>query len=207
MAKSDEAILSTVTHKVRLLSFPQIVRTWWPHVRTPSSPRSAITGLVRGGWLTQIAVKAHPELPLTEPVLAWRPRDPTPNFSALAHHVRKRFGDAVEQTTVYLATPLAARTLGGFAGKLKRDSVTHDIHLGGLYVRLLRNNPEEASLWISEDELAPEREDQVLPDAILRKPDGTLLRVVEFCGSSYTADRLSHIHFDCLARDVPYEFW
>ena len=115
---------------------------------------------------------------------------------------------ARREVTVYLATRRAAAIFGGRAdGKIKNPSqVTHDIHLGALYLKFVREAPTLAAGWIGEDILAPTREHQKLPDAILHDGEGRPRLVIEF-GGSYPTERVRDFHEDCAARGLPYELW
>jgi hypothetical protein len=161
---------------------------------------------VDGGWLRRHAVKAEPELPLEAPIFTWRPGEGAPPFGVLAHRIRSRWQGRPRQAVVYLSTPRAATVFGGIAPTVKPQNVTHDLHVTTLYLRLLVATPADASAWLLEDFLAPEREDQVLPDAVLRDPGGRDRLVIEFAGK-YPAERLARFHADCNARDLPYELW
>lgn len=203
MTDSERDVLQTLTSRVPLLSLGQLARTWFP----AAEAAHALGQLCGSGWLKRLAVNAHPELALEAPLAVWSPGDPAPRFGKISHRNRERWRAEPERTTVFVATEQAASVYGGRAGKAKPLHVSHDIGLGAVYLRLLTERPEDAAAWLSESELAPEREDDVLPDAVLRSPAGELARVIEFVGSSYTAARLEELYLDCETRRVPIEFW
>ena len=89
---------------------------------------------------------------------------------------------------------------------LAPSQATHDIHLGALYLKLMKDAPTIAAGWIGEEILAPTREHQKLPDAILHDREGRPRLVIEF-GGAYPADRLQAFHEDCAERALPYELW
>ena len=109
---------------------------------------------------------------------------------------------------VYLATRRAASIFGGKAdGRIKNLSqVTHDIHLGALYLKFRREAPSLAAGWVGEEIFAPSREHQKLPDAILYDGQGQPRMVIEF-GGAYPTERVKAFHEDCAARGLPYELW
>lgn len=206
VSPTEVSILTALTAKVPFLTQEQAARTWWDG--TPAGNAEAERGLqslVRSRFLWSAAIEAHPELMLERPLFEWASGDSVPDCVALAQIARRRFAARDTTHVVFLATTGAAKVFGGTPGKLKAPSTTHDLHLAGVYLRLLRNAPEEAERWVSEATLAPDRTDQILPDAALLKPDGRLERVIEFVGSSYPPERLRNVHLDCEAREVPYE--
>jgi hypothetical protein len=84
--------------------------------------------------------------------------------------------------------------------------VRHDLHVAAIYLRLLRDRPEEAANWVSESVLAPLRRGQKLPDAEIHDAHGRPIKVIEF-GGSYSPERLQKVHADCERRQLPYELW
>lgn len=199
-------MVETLVTKVPLLSLGQLARTWFPEEKSCDAARS-LEELCRRGWLKRVPATAHRELELERPLAVWIPGEQAPRFGQLAHRNRERWCHEPERTTVYFGTDQAASVYGGRAGRPKRLHLSHDINLGAVYLRFLAERPEEAACWVSETELAPEREDDILPDAVLRGPGGDLMRVIEFVGSSYTARRLEELYLDCQTRRVPIEFW
>lgn len=210
MSPKEEAIVTAVVAKVRVLTCAQVARTWFADDPSPiAAAKSNLTRLERAGWLWSTPVEAHPELPLELPLYAWQPGEAEPPFPTLSWKGRSRFSEPAERVLVYLGTKSAAHALGPGTGppQLKLASVTHDVHLATVYCHYVRTDPGAAERWISEDELAPERVDQILPDAAIRRADGIIERIVEFVGSSYPPTRLRKIHLDCEARGLAYELW
>lgn len=204
--RSEMALLEALTLKVHVLSLDEVTRTWLANVRRGRTPRE-LRLLHEAGWVRLADVLAHPPLELERPLLTWELGEPTPSLSAIAHHIQERFSGTPERTTIVTATAKAAKLLAGFSVRLKLASLDHDLHVGALYARLVRERPEDAADWLSEDTIAPERRDEILPDAVLRDADGRTRRVVEFAGRSYTAARLIDIHNDCAARSISWELW
>lgn len=206
----DRAILLALTHKVRLLSLPQIARTWWNETEAGLTNTRKRLNLLAAGptpLVRKLQVNAHPELDLVEPLFIWSPGEPDPHFGALSYRLKSRWKDAPKPTTVFIATQSAVRQFGGWGGKLKRPlQVTHDLHLSQIYLLYLKQRPLEVEHWVSEEHLAPERRHQKLPDAELRTPQGHTTRVIEFAGA-YDAQHVKRVHEDCLKRSLPYELW
>jgi hypothetical protein len=205
----EREIVSALALKIRILAFDEIIRCWWPASKSAkTNAQRRLSELVENGLLTRERAFARPRLPLTEPVFRWKPGDAAPDIGGLSYRLQSRWTEPPREITVYLATKRAAAIFGGRAdGRIKNPSqVTHDIHLGALYLKFLREAPTLAAGWIGEDILAPTREQQKLPDAILHDAEGRPRLVVEF-GGSYPRERVEGFHEDCEARELPYELW
>jgi hypothetical protein len=210
MTERDREIVSVLASKVRLLSFDEILRTWWPASKSAeTNARRRLAKLVDEKLLVRESeAYAKPRLPLDQPVFRWRPGEPDPHFGKLAWKLQSRWTEDDRQTTVYIATRRAAGIFGGGAdGRIKNLSqVTHDIHLGAMYLKLRKEAPSLAAGWVGEGVLAASREGQKLPDAILHDGSGRPRLVMEF-GGAYPAFRVEAFHKDCAARALPYELW
>ena len=85
--------------------------------------------------------------------------------------------------------------------------MAHDIGVAEMYFALRRLRPNAQSLWVGEDQLAPYRRRQKLPDAILAtSPAAKPMLILEF-GGQYDKRRLIAFHEDAEKRGVPYEIW
>ena len=209
MTTRERELVSALASKIRLLSFDEILRSWWPPSKSASiNARRRLAELVNVGLLVRERAYARPRLPLEQPIFRWKPGEESPDFGKLAWSVKSRWTEPPRDVTVYLATRRAAAIFGGRAdGKIKNVSqATHDIHLGALYLKLMKEAPTIAAGWIGEEILAPTREHQKLPDAILHDREGRPRLVIEF-GGAYPADRLQAFHEDCAERALPYELW
>ena len=209
MTPREQELVSALALKIRMLSFDEILRSFWPASKSATTnARRRLSELVHDGLLARERAFARPRLPLEAPVFRWKPGKTGPDFEKLAWTVKSRWTEPPREVTVYLATRRAAAIFGGKAnGKIKNPSqATHDIHLGALYLKLCREAPTIAAGWIGEDILAPTREHQKLPDAILHDREGRPRLVVEF-GGAYPAERLYAFHQDCETRELPYELW
>lgn len=205
----EREIVSALASKIKMLSFEQIRREWWPASDAAErNARRRLSELVEAGLLARERVSARPFLPLDSPVFRWKPGDAAPEYAPLSWQLQKRWTEPAREVTAYLATRRAASIFGGRAdGKIKNPSqATHDIHLAALYLKIHRDSPTLAAGWIGEDILAPTREQQKLPDAILHDREGKPRLVVEF-GGAYPTERVQSFHEDCEARALPYELW
>src|SRR5262249_13566313 len=139
------------------------------------------------------------------PFERWEPGDPSPRFEVIANRMAKRWNGAVEAQTVIIATPRAARLLGGHARRVQQAAPAHDLHLAEVSLQMRDTRPDEAMDWVGEAGLAADRQGQVLPDAAIVNADGTPRLAIELVGH-YPRDRLlMRFHLDCVARDLPYE--
>ena len=209
MTERERELVTALSAKIKMLSFEDILQRWWPpSLSAPTNARRRLSELVEERLLVRDRVFARPKLPLQDPVFRWKPGEACPAFGELSWKVQSRWTEEPREITVYLATRRAAGIFGGKAdGRIKNPSqTTHDIHLGALYLKLCREAPTIAAGWIGEGVLAPSREGQKLPDAILHDREGRPRLVIEF-GGAYPAERLQAFHEDCAQRQLPYELW
>jgi hypothetical protein len=209
MTAREREIVTTLAVKIQMLAFETILREWWPSSESAkTNARRRLSGLVEARLLTRERVLARPLLRRTEPAFRWKPGEAAPDFGKLSYQLQSRWTEPPREITVYLATRRAASIFGGRAdGRVKNPSqVTHDIHLGALYLKLLREAPTLAAGWVGGQILAPTRVHQKLPDAILHDAEGRPRLVLEFAGS-YPKDRLQAFHEDCDRRGLPYELF
>jgi len=207
----DEAILLALTHKVRILTLLQVAATWWREsARAELAANRRLRQLSSMGLVESDFVLARPFLPLDAPEISWSPGDEIPDFEALAYRLRVRWkSHAFRSTRVYFATRAAVNQFGGYMGGCldHPNEATHDLHQAELYLRALRDHPWLAQGWISESQLALKSKPfEVLPDAVLRDPDGGDRLMIEFAGI-YDAKRLRRLHDYASARELPYELW
>lgn len=209
MTIREHDLTAALAWHVRLFSFEQIVRTWWPNSRSAKKNAGRrLKELCQRRLITRLEVQARPLLPLYKPLVSWCPGKSPCDFSALSWQLEKRWQLAPVQTSVFVANSYLVNRLGGVAtGSLHNlAAISHDLHVSEVYLCLYRNTPELARLWVGEDMLAPTRERQKLPDAILYDPQGKPQLVIEF-GGAYSTDRLKAFHEDCEQRNLPYEIW
>lgn len=201
-------ILETLTTKVDMLSFGQLLSAWWPPSRAAArNARRSLCGLVESGLLIRTTVFARPVLELDGPLERWEVGDPEPDFPSLSARLQARWRERPRQTTVFLATPRAANWLGGRAlGRVKRrHQAGHDLNVAAVYLRHVRQAPELAAAWVGEG-LFSEKTEQAVPDALLVGADGRPFRAVEFA-AAYPPERLRSFHESCLAAELPYDIW
>ncbi|MCB9609863.1 MAG: hypothetical protein H6716_24960 [Polyangiaceae bacterium] len=171
-------------------------------LRGVASARSPEPGSSRNArfWRTHCSSSRVPSSP-------GRPASPGPDYDAVSYRLKSRWTQRLQRTQVFIATRRTIAELGGAGGRLPTlGQETHDLHMGSLYLRRLREHPEEAEAWVGEDVFAPKRRGQKLPDAVLLGPGGEPTLAIEFAGS-YGPARVARFHEDCLRRGTPYELW
>ena len=207
LAGRDIELLQALTTRVRLLTAVQIADTWWTNRRRELRATRRLRALCGAGLLQERAVLAEPFLALEAPVASWAPGDTTPEYHAIAWRLQRRWTQTAQETVVFLATDLAADTVGGVAARLPTlGQETHDLHVSQVYLRMRRERPQLAAFWLGEEIVRPTRTDEKLPDALIVDPAGNPARVIEF-GGRYDHKRVAAFHIDCQSRELPYELW
>ncbi|MEX2186047.1 MAG: hypothetical protein WD875_04600 [Pirellulales bacterium] len=206
----DLEIIETLNMRVRMLTLGDLTATWWNlGVSGRKNAAGRLRQLVRAGFLGRADVLAQPMLTLGGPEYAWFPGESPTRFGPLAWRLQSRWSGFPRRTSVYFATARAVDLFGGGApGRIKNlCQVTHDLHVGTVFLAYRRRWPADAANWIGEDSFTDRRRHrQKIPDALLVNPDGEPYRAVEF-GGSYSAHRLSAFHEHCRDRGLPYEIW
>lgn len=209
----DRAILWTLTRKIRVLTLPQVARTWWGNSQSATATAAKrLSVLIRAELLEVAEPLAHPELLLTEPQLRWCPdlNADEPNFGAIAYRLSSRWNLPVLPTRVFLASRRAVKLIGGdiWGRRPRRSEATHDIHLATVYLRCLESVPDVAEAWISEHTILAEGGGygEKLPDALIRF-EGKSTResfILEF-GGAYRKPKLEEFH--AAFAHQSYELW
>lgn len=204
----DSEILDALVHRVRVFSLEQLGRTWWPDSREPKRPAaSRLSLLEEEGLVSSYSAMAHPELPLTIPIIRWMPGDYAPEFGAASYQMRRRWTQPFSTCTCFIATKRAGTLLGGCGGRRSRTSEqTHDIHMAAVFLQYRLSTPHLARKWSSEALILRSRADrrEKLPDAIVN--DGRSKRIVEF-GGAYGKEKLVDFHAYCVDQRMAYEVW
>src|SRR5262245_27783486 len=117
LSQRDHDLLDALLRRVRVLSVPQIARTWYG--KSDSAEQAAIRRLrqlQRYGLIKLLTAMAHPEIDLAEPLLKWSPSDQPPNLSSLARELRGRWSQPPRVVRLAYATRMANCRFGGFIG-------------------------------------------------------------------------------------------
>jgi hypothetical protein len=209
LSQRDDDICRILTHKVRVLSLPQIAATWFASAADPlRAARKCVAALREAGLITVATLVVHPPVAVPAPLVTWSPGDSEPNLGSLAYRLERRWPLAPVPTMVVTATRQAASRYGGHGGRQSRRTETsHDLSLAGLYLEMRMRSPLRAEAWRSEAALLAEGwgRRQPLPDALLRFERGRQV-VVEFAGT-YPKHRLERFHAFCAKRGMTYEVW
>jgi len=205
--KRDESIVETLALKVRLASLEQIAANWWQvSPRAIQTTRERLKKLEEAGLVERRRVNIHPLLNLSTPVVTWSLNEAEPNFGQVGYRLRSRWQKAMQLTTIYLATRMAANQCGGFGGKFKhRTQLTHDVHVAGIYFELLKTEPNVRQRWSGEELLEIEPGEKC-PDAMLLDANGEPEEIIEF-GGKYGPRRVAEFHRFCELREIGYRLW
>ena len=156
---------------------------------------------------TQAVVR---KINIVEPVVTWRPGQPSLNFDAISWRLQSRWNVAPRPIRVSWATAQAAEFFGGVGGRLSQPlQLEHDLGTSAAYFSRLRSHPDDADAWVGEDvyrrEHRPSRRSKV-PDAVLLDSSGHVQLAIEF-GGAYAAQRVRSFHRYCARQNLPYEIW
>ena len=170
LTERDEGLIRALLRKIRILSFEQLARHWWPDSESGrTNAKRRVRELIDGKLLIREQAFARPLLRLGAPLFRWKSGRPEPDYDKLSYQLQSRWVEEPRRLGVYFASRRAANILGArVPGRIKNAShVTHDLHVSELYLKLLKEAPTLAAAWVGEDVIAPTRVHQKLPDAIL----------------------------------------
>ena len=208
LSSRDQEILRILVRRVRLLSIDQVARHWWSDTADPiSNATRRLRQLAEANLIEMVSLLAGPELDVAEPLAAWQPGLPPPNFDALSYALIKRRSAPVAATTCIVAAPATVRHFRGRAGRFPRAAeVTHDLHLARVYLLMQQALPTRARSWLHEDLFPAERlvAGQKRPDALVT--DGNHQTAIESAGE-YGPGKLRDFHTYCDDLNLAYELW
>lgn len=209
LTSRDREILQTLTLRVKLLTTEQVARTWWSSSADPvHNARKRLRALADENLIDPISILAHPELPLTGPVVSWSPKLPTPDFGAVSYRLRSRWEEPFSSVSAVLATRQTANFFGGDPGRHpKAAEQNHDVHLAAVYLHIRLHRPAWTDHWISEQRIKRSRPDapgEKLPDAMVE--DSGRKIAIEF-GGAYTKEKVQGFHEFCQRKGLSYELW
>lgn len=191
-----------------MFSLPQVARTWWKDSRCPEAAAQVrVRDLASAGLVQVQRAPAHPEIPLTSPMVVWDRCQPKPDFGAVAYQLQARWKEHPVATTCIIASQTAARMFSGHGGRFSRAvERTHDLHHAAVYLLYRLRTPELLDGWKHEEEIRQNRGRNTgrLPDAILEVAGER--RAIEF-GGSYSKQKLMAFHAYCERQSLSYEVW
>ena len=210
LTERDTEILTALSCSVRMMTLEQMSSHWWTTCRNPSKiSERRLTTLLNQGLLATARVLAADLPTIDAPVASWFPGQVEPDLGSIAWQLQSRWKTQPKPVRVYLATTQTSNLLGGKAcGRIKNQfHASHDLGVSQVYLRIRETRPQLIPFWVGEDQLAPYRKQQKLPDAIIaNSTTATPKLVVEF-GGAYDKERVTEFHRDCEQRAVPYEIW
>lgn len=208
LTERDRDLLAALTQRVRVLTLPQVGRTWFGGTADPALQAGRrLRRLAAAGWVTLLTMKARPELELVGPLVDWRRGTPAPDFHRLARLLAIRWTEPIRPTALVLATATAGTRLGGAGGRRPRLSeVSHDITLAAVYLRWRDRAAATRGDWLSEARLT-----QLGFGAGTRLPDALVCcaerRIAIEVGGEYPPAKLRAFHDFCDGSGLDYELW
>jgi hypothetical protein len=207
LTERDLDLIETLTRRVRLVAVSQIAKLWWSNASGSATARSRLRRLQSAGLVERHWINAHPLLPVTRPLVAWRPGDDDPDTEGVAAFSKHRWRGPAVPTEVCVATSVAANMFGSTArGLPKPEHRDHDLRLTSVYVHFRKVRPRLARLWVGEHALPKAGYRVKDPDAFLIDVSGEIVRVIESAGH-YGASQVAAFHEHCSDHDLPYELW
>lgn len=207
LTERDQALLNTLTHRVKVLSPDQIQTTWWKNARGAGVLSRRIRQLEDSGWIMRLNMACCGLRPTDAPILTWRPEEPEPTWNRILRVVRQGLKRSLRSVLGVVATPRAANQFGGQARYPRPSEGTHDLLVSSVYLRMLRDRPRDARAWAGEGTLAQRllSSNTVLPDALIAQRSCPI--AIEIVGQSYTPAKLQRFHEFCRNRGWRYELW
>lgn len=205
----DHAILDALTQRVKVLSVEQVRRTWWTgHAVATAAAR--LRYLTAGGWVEEVRLVASAaDFEVDEALAVHQPHEREPDWRNLLPITRSRWRTTLRAVRGFVATPLAARTFGGFARSPRPSEATHDLFLASVYLARVSRDPDAGDRWSGEGKLATEIRAGcgVVADALVTRDGGGASTAVEVVGASYSEEKLRAFHEACERRGWSYELW
>lgn len=203
----DLEIVEALTTKVTVLSLVQIANHWWqPSKRQRDNASRRLQAMERSGLVERRLMNAHPLLRQQEPLATWEPGEQDPDFDSLVAATHSRYRETPIPYVVFSASPLAANLFGSYLARPKPMQLTHDMHLGEVYLWYRHERPEQARQWLGEHVFGKAGFKVKDPDAFICDSSGQPTRVIEH-GGRYSLQQIWDFHLHCQQRGLPYELW
>lgn len=201
--QAERLLIRALAVQLRVLSFEQIRRGWFPD-EPDDSIRESISALIAAGLVQENICEIDSPIPLDGPLLTWGPGEREPDVDRLARiagHLERRWNRQFEAMVLYSITPAGANQFGSRGGKPSREEEhTHDFHLSEVYLKRLRDDSHAIpKRWIGEmavEKLGFQIKRMKDPDAYLLDDEGKALQVIEFAGK-YSVSHLQDLHRHC----------
>ncbi len=195
--------LRPLRSKVRAFEFEQIASYYHFAMNPTKAVRAAFSRQIAKKTIVVTNVMSLPPLSLSEPLFAWSPGEPEPDqalFGSIAWKTRNRIKESVKELTLVQALPIDR--------VIRRDEVTHDLMVAGLYLSLEQSKKEIAASWISEATLKAANIDSlqgILPDALVTGLRGPL--ALDVVGTAYNKTKLIEMHAAYREAAFPYALY
>ena len=141
MTSWEKEILVVLANHVRMLSLPQVARTWWTENRRGlRRARESAQRLAEEGWLDSYRVFSRPVAPLSEPLVVWTVSQRPPDFPQLSAWLHRRASASAAVTTVITAARKTHSLFGHgvVPSRPKLTQITHDLHVARHTDRIMK---------------------------------------------------------------------
>lgn len=200
LTQRDTALLECLVRQLPFLSFPQIVRTWWPSSVSSRAARRRMRFLRRAGLLNLRIINA-PCISVRK-LAAWQPADLAPDAAAISAAVRQSFDTAFQPIEVYEASKLAANCFGCSPWRLGDVTCrSAQLLLAGVFVLYRESRPETARGWVTSRNESGRSASAIIHDG-KELPCSRVFSVV-----TSSQRKLESIHERCREAEMPYELW
>jgi hypothetical protein len=209
--RSNRLVLFLLTWQLRVVTTDQLQRILTARFGLTTSAARTVRPLVREGLLNS-ARTAATFVESTSPLFVWTYGDKSPDPTALAWQLEKRWRQAQTRTvTICWSTRRAAQLLGGMAPfRGHAGQLEHDLGTASILTTFYETDPDSAAAWVGEDILRRDYSDG--NPALKKNPDGAFVaddqirQVIEF-GGQYSARRIRRFHRHFARHRVPYAIY
>ncbi len=188
-------LLQAMATGIRLLAPHQLARWWGVPI---TNAKRSLRELCDSGFLKETIVRARRLPPITQPLLQWKPTQPTPNFGALSYQAKERFRELAP--VLFAAYTPTTRALSQFTvrhhAKLRRSQATHELGVTESYLYALTRWPRLTQrCWRGENLYARDRgHGEKVEDAHFVNPQtGKVMLAIEYAGT-YHKHRFETLH-------------
>lgn len=144
----DRDLIAALSSKINVLSFEQAMRGWWDRTEDPKGTVSRrLRTLDKDNHVYVFEASTCFDPQLEAPLATWTPGDPVPNLDAAIEAARRR----VTRNTTKRRFVSVSRAKAALLAEGPPELAAHELALSSLFLRVRREDPDDASRW----QLAP----------------------------------------------------